>query len=65
MTKQKQTQERSIEELKAELEKLMKERFSLQMQKVTGQPVKTHLLKDIRRNVARIKTLLGQKGVNV
>lgn len=53
------------DELKKELEALLKERFALRMQKVTGQAVKTHLLKNIRRNVARIKTALCAKGEQV
>lgn len=61
----KNTEERSVEALKTEFDQLMKERFSLQMQKMTGQAIKTHRLKDIRRSVARIKTLLAQKGVKV
>ncbi len=63
MSKQKDYQALSSDELKTELEQLLKERFGLQMQKVTGQAVKSHLLKEIRRNVARIKTILAAKGV--
>jgi large subunit ribosomal protein L29 len=66
MNKEKNYAELSTEQLKTELEQLLKERFSLRIQKVTGQQaVKSHLLKNIRRNVARIKTILTAKGVRV
>ena len=42
----------------AELKKeLMKARFAIS----TGQSKKSHLLKEIKRNIARIKTLTTQK----
>lgn len=42
----------------AELKKeLMKARFAVK----TGQSTKTHLLKEIKRNIARVNTLLTQK----
>lgn len=65
MSKQKNYHELSIDELKSELEQLLKERFSLQMQRMTGQAIKSHLLSQIRRNVARIKTILSAKGAKV
>jgi len=65
MRTEKNYHELSTDELKKELEQLLKERFSVHMQKVTGQPVKNHQLKTLRRNVARIKTILLQKEVRV
>lgn len=53
--------EKSVEELNAELLTQVKEQFKLRMQKTTGQLNQTHLLKQSRRNIARIKTVLGQK----
>lgn len=53
--------EKSVEELNAELLAQAKEQFKLRMQKTTGQLNQTHLLKQSRRNIARIKTVLGQK----
>jgi len=57
--------EKNITELKAELLTLRREQFNLHMAKGTGQLVQTHLLGQIRRDVARIKTLMGQKELSV
>jgi len=53
--------EKSVEELNSELIELRKEQFNLRMQKATGQSNQTHSLKDVRRNIARVKTVLNQK----
>ncbi|MGV3344575.1 50S ribosomal protein L29 [Enterobacteriaceae bacterium LUAb1] len=53
--------EKSIEELNTELLNLLREQFNLRMQVASGQLQQTHLLKQARRNVARIKTLLTEK----
>lgn len=53
--------EKNVEELQAELLELRKEQFNLRMQKATGQSNQTHTLKDVRRNIARVKTVLNQK----
>ncbi len=53
--------EKSVEELKAELLELLREQFNLRMQKSTGQLSQTHLLKQVRRNIARVKTVLNSK----
>jgi large subunit ribosomal protein L29 len=52
---------KSIDELNVELIKLLKEQFNLRMRKTTGQLNQTHLLKKVRRDIARVKTLLTQK----
>ena len=54
--------EKSNEELKSELERLIKEHFGLRMQFGSGQLGQTHLLKEIRRDIARIKTCLKELG---
>lgn len=54
--------EKSIEELTKELLALMKERFNLRMQKGAGQTPKTHLFKKVKLGIARIKTILKEKG---
>lgn len=54
---------KSIEELKNELLSLLKEQFNLRMQKGAGQPPKAHLFKKVRQSIARIKTLLKEKGL--
>ncbi|CAG8999138.1 MAG: 50S ribosomal protein L29 [Candidatus Celerinatantimonas neptuna] len=53
--------EKSVEELNAELLSLLREQFNLRMQASTGQLAQTHLLKNVRRNIARVKTILNQK----
>lgn len=53
--------EKNIEELNTELLELRKEQFNLRMQKATGQSNQTHTLKDVRRKIARVKTVLNQK----
>lgn len=47
-------------ELYKELEHLRREQISLSMQAASGQLTKWHLIKDARRNIARIKTYLNK-----
>ncbi len=56
--------EKSVEELRKELEELLKEGFNLRMQNATGQFTQVHQIKQNRRNVARVKTILNQKAGN-
>ncbi len=53
--------EKSVEELNAELLELLREQFNLRMQQSTGQLAQTHTLKQVRRNIARVKTILNEK----
>ncbi len=53
--------EKSVEELQAELLELRKEQFNLRMQKATAQTEQTHTLRNVRRDIARVKTVLNQK----
>lgn len=48
-------------ELNAELLRLLEARFKTRMQKATGQLGQTHVLKEQRREIARIKTILTEK----
>ena len=57
----KQLRQKSADELKAHLVELQKERFALRMQKATGQLAKTHEARRVRREIARVNTLLGVK----
>ena len=50
---------KSPAELKAELGKLRKEQFALRVQRATGQAVKPDQFGKVRRNIARIKLILG------
>ncbi|MCY6380858.1 50S ribosomal protein L29 [Hoeflea prorocentri] len=51
----------SADELSDELAKLKKEQFNLRFQKATGQLEKTSRVKEVRRDIARIKTIARQK----
>ena len=52
--KAKELREKSVEELNTEL-------LNLRMQAASGQLQQSHLLKQVRRDVARVKTLLNEK----
>jgi large subunit ribosomal protein L29 len=47
------------DQLSDQLLSLKKEQFNLRFQKATGQMEKTHRVNEIRKTVARIKTLLN------
>jgi len=53
--------EKSADELGAELLKLREEQFKLRMAKSTGQLGQSHLLKQTKRDIARVKTVLQEK----
>jgi large subunit ribosomal protein L29 len=48
-------------ELELELDTLLREQFNLRMQKGTGQLSRPDQVKKVRRNIARIKTVLNEK----
>lgn len=62
--KAQELREKSVEELNAELQKALAEQFKLRVQKATGQLAQTHLLKQSRQQIARVKTVLRQKAGN-
>ncbi len=53
---------KSVEELSTQLMGLFSEQFKLRMQKSTGQLGQSHLIRETRREIARIKTILTEKG---
>lgn len=53
--------EKSVEELNAELLKLLREQFDLRMKLNTDQLAQAHLVKQVRRDIARVKSVLNQK----
>ncbi|WP_075185996.1 50S ribosomal protein L29 [Teredinibacter haidensis] len=57
--------EKSVDELSQELLSQLEAQFKLRMQKTTGQLNQTHLMKQARRDIARIKTVLRQKAKQV
>ena len=52
---------KSPDQLKDELIKLKKEQFNLRFQAATGQLEKTGRMKTVRRDIARVKTILREK----
>ena len=58
---------KSQDELKKELLELLRAQFSLRMQIATQQTNKTHELRNVRRDIARVRTLMHEmrlKAVN-
>ena len=57
----KESRGKSADELNQELLALRKEQFNLRMQAGLSQPVKPHQIRLVRRSIARIKMVLGEK----
>jgi large subunit ribosomal protein L29 len=53
--------EKSVEDLNKDLLTLREEQFKLRMQKATGQLGQSHLLKQNKHDIARVKTVLTAK----
>ncbi|MBQ13996.1 MAG: 50S ribosomal protein L29 [Gammaproteobacteria bacterium] len=53
--------EKSIEELQGQLQELYKDRFNFRMQSSTGQLAQVHLVNDVKRDIARVKTIITEK----
>ena len=51
----------SVEELQTKLTELKEELFNLRFQQATGQLENTARLSQVRKNIARIKTILSEK----
>ena len=51
----------SMEELEKELLSLRREQFNLRMQQGAGQPPRPDQYSKVRRNIARIKTVMNEK----
>ena len=54
----------SADQMKDELAKLKKEQFNLRFQKATGQLEKTARFDEVRKDIARIKTIARQKAAD-
>ena len=52
---------KSPDELKAELQSLLRAQFNLRMQKATQQLNNTSQIRKVRRDIARVRTLLNEK----
>jgi large subunit ribosomal protein L29 len=51
------------DQLDEQLANLKKEQFNLRFQKATGQLEKTARVREVRRDIARIRTILAEKSV--
>ncbi len=52
---------KSLTELKDELAALRKEQFNLRMQGALGQLTQSNLVRDVRKKIARVKTIVQQE----
>lgn len=57
----KELRAKSAEDLEKELLELSREAFNLRMQKGTGQLTRNNQVKDVRRNIARVKTIMNER----
>ena len=60
MMKVSELRQKSAEELNATLVELGREQFNLRMQKNTGQLTKSDQVRKVRRNIARVKTVVNE-----
>ena len=56
--------QKSVNELGKELDAMQRQQFTLRMAKATGQLAKNHQVDVIRKDIARIKTILTEKQGN-
>jgi large subunit ribosomal protein L29 len=53
--------EKTVAELNEQLNALYRDQFSVRMQKSTGQLAQSHLVGNIKKEIARIKTIITEK----
>jgi len=53
--------QKSVEDLKKEYVELLREQFNLRVQKATSQLSQAHQLRHVRKNIARVLTILTEK----
>ncbi len=56
-----QVRDMTVDQLRDELAKLKKEQLNLRFQMASGQLENTVRIRDVRRDVARVQTILSQK----
>jgi large subunit ribosomal protein L29 len=59
--KSQELRELDVDELQAKEKEFREEEFKLRFRHATGQLEKTNRLKALRRNIARVKTLIREK----
>lgn len=53
--------EKKVSELGEELDELLREQFNLRMQKGVGQAPRSDRIRKVRRDIARVKTVINEK----
>jgi large subunit ribosomal protein L29 len=61
MLKTEDLRAKTPDQLRSDLVALKKEQFNLRFQKASGQLENTARVRDVRRTIARIKTVLGER----
>jgi len=56
-----QMREKTVAELNEQLNVLYRDQFGMRMQKSTGQLAQTHLVGNMKQEIARIKTIITEK----
>jgi large subunit ribosomal protein L29 len=62
--KAKEVRDMTAEQIDKELLDLRREQFNLRMQSASGQGVRTHEFGRIRKDIARLKTILREREIN-
>jgi len=57
----KEIRKKSDKELQAQVETLRKEQFNLRMQHAAGQMPRGHLINNVRKDIAKVKTVLNER----
>ncbi len=57
----KELRAKTADDLESELLELSREAFNLRMQKGTGQLSRPNQIRDVRRSIARVKTILNER----
>ena len=52
---------KKVDELNEELNELLREQFNLRMQKGVGQAPRPDRIRKVRRDIARVKTVINEK----
>jgi large subunit ribosomal protein L29 len=61
MSKGSELRKKTAQDLRRDLLDLLREQFNLRMQKGTGQLSKPHRMKEVRREIARIRTVMNEQ----
>lgn len=57
----KELKNKSAQDIGKHIADLRQEQFNLRMQRGSGQLAQTHQIRNVRKDIARAKTVLGQK----